>query len=168
MNGSWTPPSGGNIPATTTTFIDNELFILSSNPDRVYYRIRAFDLEGLNSTYSSVVDIYYNSFPKITINPGKAITIPTSYFLMDNFPNPFNPSTTIRYGLPEDSNVSLVIYDLGGNVVRTLESGMNAPGWYEHEWNGLTIDGRTISTGIYFARIVAGDYSKTIKMLYMK
>ena len=87
---------------------------------------------------------------------------------MDNFPNPFNPNTTIRYGLPEDSNVSLVIYDLGGNVVRTLESGMYEPGWYEHEWNGLTIDGRTVSTGIYFARIAAGDYSKTIKMLYLK
>ena len=168
LAGSWTTPSGGNVSAIDTTFIDNDVFILSSNPDRVYYRIRALDLEALYSTYSSVVDIFYNSFPKITTKEGKAETIPTSYFLMDNFPNPFNPNTTIRYGLPEDSKVSLVIYDLGGNVVRTLESGMNEPGWYEHEWNGLTIDGRTVSTGIYFARIAAGDYSKTIKMLYLK
>ena len=96
------------------------------------------------------------------------VSIPTQYMLEQNYPNPFNPTTTIRYGLPEDSNVSLVIYDIRGNVVQTLESGTKSAGRYNIVWNGQTDDGRMISTGIYFARFVAGDYSQVIKMLYLK
>ncbi|MBL7028687.1 MAG: T9SS type A sorting domain-containing protein, partial [Candidatus Marinimicrobia bacterium] len=96
------------------------------------------------------------------------IALPTEYMLDQNYPNPFNPSTTIRYGLPEDSNVSLVIYDVRGQVVQTLESGHQSAGWYDIVWNGETAEGKTISTGIYFARLVAGEYSQVIKMLYLK
>lgn len=88
--------------------------------------------------------------------------------LISNFPNPFNPSTTIRYGLPEEANVSLVIYDIRGNLVQTLQSEHQSAGWYDVVWNGQAADGKTISTGIYFARLVAGDYSQVIKMLYLK
>jgi len=102
------------------------------------------------------------------VSVAEIVELPTEFTLKQNFPNPFNPSTTIRYGLPEDSHVSLVIYDLLGNVVQTLESGTKSAGWYDLVWNGQTNDGRTISTGLYFARIVAGDYSQTIKMLYLK
>jgi len=84
------------------------------------------------------------------------------------FPNPFNPSTTIRCGLPEDSNFSLIIYDLRGNVVQTVESDHQSAGLYNFSWNGETAEGETISTGIYFARLVAGDYRQVIKMLYLK
>ena len=88
--------------------------------------------------------------------------------LDQNYPNPFNPSTTIRYGLPEDSNVSLVIYDVRGNLVRTLESGSQSAGWYELVWDGRSDEGKAISTGLYLARIGAGEYSQVIKMLYLK
>ena len=84
------------------------------------------------------------------------------------YPNPFNPSTTIRYGLPEEANVSLVIYDVRGQVVQTLESEHQPAGWYDVVWNGQTAEGKTISTGIYFARLVAGEYSQVVKMLYLK
>ena len=93
---------------------------------------------------------------------------PTSFQLLQNFPNPFNPTTTIRYGIPEDSNVSLVIYDVRGQVVQTVASEQQSAGWYDFVWNGQTADGKTISTGIYFARLVAGEYSQVIKMLYLK
>ena len=98
----------------------------------------------------------------------ESIVLPTEYILDQNYPNPFNPSTTIKYGLPEDSNVSLVIYDVRGQVVQALESGHQSAGWYDVVWNGQTADGKTISTGIYFVRLVAGDYSQVIKMLYLK
>jgi len=98
----------------------------------------------------------------------KDINILNEFELIDAYPNPFNPSTTIKYGLPVDSNVSLVIYDVRGQVVQTLESGHQSAGWYDVVWNGETADGKTISTGIYFARLVAGDYSQVIKMLYLK
>jgi hypothetical protein len=94
--------------------------------------------------------------------------LPEEYALHQNYPNPFNPSTTIRYGLPEDSNVSLVIYDVRGQVILTLESDHQSAGWYDVVWNGHTTDGKTISTGIYFVRLVAGDYSQVVKMLYLK
>ena len=92
----------------------------------------------------------------------------SSFELYQNYPNPFNPSTTIRYGLPEEANVSLVIYDVRSQVVQTLESEHQSAGWYDVVWNGQTADGRTISTGIYFARLVAGEYSQVVKMLYLK
>jgi len=93
---------------------------------------------------------------------------PSNWVLNQNYPNPFNPSTTIRYGLPESSDVSLVIYDVRGQVVQTLESGHQNAGWYDVVWNGETADGKQISTGIYFARLLAGDNSQVIKMLYLK
>ena len=94
--------------------------------------------------------------------------VPDQFLVNQNYPNPFNPSTTIRYGLPEDSNVSLVIYDVRGQVVQTISSEYQSAGWYDAMWNGESADGKTISTGIYFARLVAGDYSQVIKMLYLK
>ena len=103
-----------------------------------------------------------------TVSIKKDQIVPSEYTLDQNYPNPFNPSTTLRYGLPEEANVSLVIYDVRGQVVQTLESRHQSAGWYDIIWNGETTDGKTISTGIYFARLVAGDYSQVIKMLYLK
>ncbi len=93
---------------------------------------------------------------------------PNTYRLIQNYPNPFNPSTTIRYGLPEEANVSLVIYDVRGQVVQAIASEHQSAGWYDVVWNGHTAEGKTISTGIYFARLVAGDHSQVIKMLYLE
>jgi len=94
--------------------------------------------------------------------------LPSACSMAQNYPNPFNPTTTIRYGLPEDSNVSLVIYDVRGQVVQTVASEHQSAGWYDVVWNGQTAEGKTISTGIYFARLVTGEYSQVIKMLYLK
>ena len=94
--------------------------------------------------------------------------LPDSYVLNQNYPNPFNPSTTISYGLPLNSDVSLVIYNVKGQVVQTFEPGYQVAGWYDITWSGQTGDGRMIPTGIYFARLVAGNYSRVIKMLYLK
>lgn len=93
---------------------------------------------------------------------------PKTPVLHQAFPNPFNPSTSISYELPEDSYVSLVIYDVRGQVVKTLESEHQSAGWYNVVWDGQTEDGITISTGIYFARLVADEYSAVIKMMYLK
>ena len=96
------------------------------------------------------------------------LKLPVSAFLMQNYPNPFNPTTTIRYELYEDSEVSLVIYDVNGKPVQTLQSKMQSAGLHNVTWSGIAADGQTMSTGIYFARLVADDYTQTIKMLYLK
>jgi len=127
-----------------------------------WWRVIATDTDDL-STESGVFKITVG-----TVSIAESLALPTAFVMDQNFPNPFNPSTSIRYGLPEDSHVSLVIYDVRGNVVRTLESGTQTAGWYTLVWDGRSNDGRTISTGLYLARIGAGEYSQVIKMLYLK
>ena len=96
------------------------------------------------------------------------IGIPTEFTLHQNYPNPFNPTTTLRYGLPESSDVKMVIYDLRGREVRHWIQKSQAAGWYELSWNGLNQDGTAVSTGVYLARIQAGSYSSVIKMVYLR
>ena len=94
--------------------------------------------------------------------------IPLDYALAQNYPNPFNPSTNIKYELPELSNVHLTIYDVTGRQVAILQNQDRPAGHYEVQWNGLDDSGNQVTTGVYFARLLVGDYSKTIKMLYLK
>jgi subtilisin family serine protease len=84
------------------------------------------------------------------------------------YPNPFNPSTTIRYELPEAAIVSLTIHDVRGRLVATLESGPQSPGLKTAIWNGSTRTGTRASSGMYFYRLIAGDVERTRKMVLLK
>ena len=95
-------------------------------------------------------------------------TLLQKYTLHQNYPNPFNPTTTISYSLSEQSTAKLTIFDIQGREVRTLQDVERPPGNYEVQWNGMDRSGNPVSTGVYFARMQAGDYSKTIKMVYLK
>lgn len=118
-----------------------------------------------DSTHADMGALYYPH----TITDLITENVPVQHYLLQqNLPNPFNPSTTISYGLPEDAAVSLVIYDIRGNTVRTIDSGSQVAGWYERVWNGMDESGQPVSTGLYLTRLQAGSYSKTIKMLYLK
>lgn len=90
------------------------------------------------------------------------------WFHLESFPNPFNPSTTIRYSLPVTSEVTLVIYNIVGREVTRLVSRSQPAGWYNVQWNGSSSDGTPAGTGVYFARIQAGNYSEVIKMVYLR
>ncbi len=95
--------------------------------------------------------------------------IPDEFALKANYPNPFNPSTTIGYQLPEAGRVSLVIYDLTGNVVSTLVNESQPAGYYQTVWNGRDQRGVPVATGVYFYRLKAGaEFVKTHKMVLMK
>jgi hypothetical protein len=127
-----------------------------------WWRVVATDTDSLTTESETF------KFTVGYVSIAEAIALPTEYMLDQNFPNPFNPSTTLRYGLPKDSEVSVVIYDIRGNAVRTIESGAQVAGWYEQIWNGMNDDGQPVSTGLYLTRLRAGSYTKTIKMLYLK
>ncbi len=99
---------------------------------------------------------------------GKSSNIPKVYTLSQNFPNPFNPTTTIRYGLPESSDVSLVIYDLTGRVVFSYSEVCQTAGWVNLIWDGTTSNGEPVSAGVYLCRLVAGEYSQSIKLVFLK
>ena len=94
--------------------------------------------------------------------------LPRQFELSQNFPNPFNPSTTISYTVPRASHVSLIVYNLLGQRIATLVDNLVAPGRYEIEWNGRDENGVSVSSGIYFYNLGAGEYSETLKMVLMK
>jgi hypothetical protein len=93
---------------------------------------------------------------------------PTSYRLFQNYPNPFNPRTTIAYQVPQASQVSLVIYNLLGQRVRTLVKTTQPSGCYQVDWDGRDEWGRSVASGIYFFRLAAGPYTSVRKMTLLK
>ena len=96
------------------------------------------------------------------------VGLPSALALDQNFPNPFNPSTTITFTLPERSTVDLVVYDAQGRRVRTLVRGTAAAGVNEVAWDGRNSAGETVASGIYFYRMRVGSDVFTRKMLLLK
>ncbi|NQT62027.1 MAG: T9SS type A sorting domain-containing protein [Candidatus Marinimicrobia bacterium] len=94
--------------------------------------------------------------------------MPVSYDLLPNYPNPFNPLTSISYDLPVEGEVSLHIFDLKGRLVHTLVQRRQSQGRYAIRWNGTSDSGYPVSAGVYLCHLQAGDYSETIKMLYLR
>jgi hypothetical protein len=96
--------------------------------------------------------------------------LPKSFGMKQNYPNPFNPSTTIAYDIPEGKEVfvRLNVYNIRGQLVRTLVNETMSEGSYKIQWDGKDNNGRYTSSGVYFYRIQAGDYSKTRKMVILK
>ena len=94
--------------------------------------------------------------------------IPATYSLTQNYPNPFNAATSIRYGLPEDCMVSLTIYSVAGQRVRVLVSENQEAGYEVIHWDGRNDKGHEVSSGIYFYRLVAGNFEQTKKMVLMR
>ncbi len=84
--------------------------------------------------------------------------------LFQNSPNPFNPETTIRFTLPQNSSVTLSIYDMTGHLVRVLVSETRIAGRHLVKWNGRDLRGRQVSSGIYFCKLRAGDLVQVKKM----
>lgn len=146
---------------------------LSSAPDT--FVVYAIDYSGDSSLFSNTVSIT----PGTTDNCGgggggepqakiAAQVIPEKFELFQNYPNPSNPGTLIKYALPQESNVKLVIYNILGQKVRVLVEDLQEPGYYTISWNGKNEQGSTVGSGIYFYHIQAGDFTKTAKMSLLK
>ena len=98
-----------------------------------------------------------------------SLEIPDRFVLFPNFPNPFNPATMIRYGVPEASAVSLVIYNVLGRKVATLEAGREREvGYHAVVWDGRDDAGAQVASGVYFAQMRAGRFVQTQTMVLVK
>ena len=89
--------------------------------------------------------------------------VPDTYVLGDSYPNPFNPVTTIEYGLPEASTIELSVYDIHGKLIKTLDQGSKVAGYYSIEWNA-----QNVPTGTYFIRMITNEYTATRKVSLIK
>jgi hypothetical protein len=94
---------------------------------------------------------------------------PLEFGLNGNYPNPFNPSTTIRYSLATEGIVTLEVFNILGQKVRTLVAGCSQPaGAYEAFWDGNNEQGKPVGSGAYLYRITAGDLTDTRRMILLK
>lgn len=106
-------------------------------------------LDSVSSTLTGVIQI--------------SNTLPDGYSLQQNYPNPFNPSTSIRFSIPESGFLSIVIFDMTGREVKTLINGVTEVGSYE-----VSFDAGGLSSGIYYYKLVSGDFSDVKKMILLK
>ena len=98
----------------------------------------------------------------------KNINVPKKFNVHQNYPNPFNPVTRLSYDLPEDSFVSITIYDMLGNVVNNLVNTKQSSGYKSVQWNATDNLGQPVSAGVYLYRIETKDFRQTKKMILLK
>jgi flagellar hook assembly protein FlgD len=102
-------------------------------------------------------------------SPGFSLeSLPQDYDMSVNFPNPFNPATTIRYALPKDSHVVIGVYNTLGQEVTTLVDEFQTAGYKSVGWDGRDKSGRLVASGTYIYKIIAGEFVKTLKMVMTK
>lgn len=142
--------------------------VISSEPGVYYYAARSIDIDGQKGLWSNVVD-HTVSVTTPATTPG-AITM-----LGRNYPNPFNPTTTISFTIGDDAaagssqaRVLLELYDVTGSRVAVLEDGYRPSGRYSVTWGGKNENGRPVASGVYFARLVVGDFVQTRKMVLLR
>jgi hypothetical protein len=88
--------------------------------------------------------------------------------LIGNFPNPFNPETVIRFALKTDDDVLIEIFNIKGQLINTLVNGFMREGYHQVIWNGRDESGNPVGSGIYFYRLIAGEYVSIRRMVLMK
>jgi photosystem II stability/assembly factor-like uncharacterized protein len=125
-------------------------------------------ISHLESNQNIVYAVGENGIMLKTTNGGVSVQnisseIPSSYSLQQNYPNPFNPTTNLKFQVKSSNVVKLVVFDILGKEVATLVNEKLAPGTYE-----ATFDGSNLTSGVYFYRLTAGDFSETKKMIMIK
>jgi hypothetical protein len=168
-----------------------------SNPTRRLWATYYFSLTDWNATDSIVIDsilvppssyllftVAYAHLGQIQFIPywkGAVVVkdatdveviddpnVPRQYALSQNYPNPFNPVTQINFDLPVRSHVTLTVYNVLGQQVTTLVDQEMSANRYVVDWDGTSVEGRKVASGIYFYRLQAGDFIQTKKMMLLK
>jgi hypothetical protein len=106
--------------------------------------------------------------PVVSVDSAVQPSLPETFSLKQNFPNPFNPVTSIEYSVPTRAHVTIEVFNLLGQHVSMLVDESKLPGIYRTEWDGKDDTGNALSTGAYLYRLKAGNYLETKKMLLMK
>ncbi|MEJ2627994.1 MAG: T9SS type A sorting domain-containing protein, partial [bacterium] len=124
-----------------------------------------------NKSYMREYPVYIKTWQPeevSSIHSEPEVSTKLRYQLYCNYPNPFNPSTTIRFQLPQTEKVTIAVYNMLGQQVKTLTDRTYLKGNHEIVWDGKNAFGETVTSGIYFVRIRAGDFVENKKMLLIK
>ena len=161
--------------ATSDSWISVAIRIPANHP------IKTYSIGGLQNdvAYNVRVRVHnLNLDPELSVSAWTTATATptedaaakqtTSFELAAAYPNPFNPSTTIGYALPQAADVRLDIYNVMGQRVRTLVAAHQPAGYYAVEWKATDDSGHTLSSGVYFYRLQAGAFRATQRMLLMR
>ena len=130
-------------------------------------RFTVYAHDGTDSVKVTVDDrvVYVNRYDYLsTIGEG----IPTEFALHENYPNPFNPSTTLRFDLPEVSDVNVIIYNMLGQKVKSFNMQSTPAGYHSLTWNATNDYGDPVSAGVYLYQLQSKDFVKTRKMVLLK
>ena len=149
-------------PATNSGVLLNVIFEVTSEPGSDSLKLTNFtdDIAGAATKPGTV------SYTVVSVQQNESV--PSEFSLMQNYPNPFNPTTTIRYELPVSSYVVLKIYNILGQEIRTLVNAEQTAGVKTVVWDAADAFGRPAVSGIYFYKIEASDFSRTLKLMLMK
>jgi hypothetical protein len=137
-----------------TVFVGHSFFLMRNKTNGTLART-----EFLKATY----ELFENG-----VNPAYTGTeLPKVYSLKQNFPNPFNPSTRIQFALPVKGHVNLRIYNVAGQLVKTMQDGVMDAGSHELTWDGSNNLGTNVASGVYFYKINAGDNYENMKKMVL-
>ena len=144
---------------SSTTFTDHSVWIDPNENILACYYVTSVNPIGESSPSNKVGVHGMAPLKEDELIAAETISLPREYTINDNYPNPFNPITTIRFDIPEPSAVSLVIYDIMGREVRRLVDGIKEPGYHTAIWDARSASGVEVSTGIYIYRFTAQPVS---------
>ena len=125
------------------------------NIDPSYYGGNTPDMGAFESPYVGFLGL-------------NGIDLPDEFALHANYPNPFNPITTLKYDLPEDGMIKITIYDIMGRLVNNLISARQNAGYKSIQWNATNNQGQPVSAGVYIYSFEAGEFRETRKMIFLK
>ena len=136
------------------------VFTDDSATGTVHYRVTAVDVHDNESAASGEVTVQLGMSP--------AGALPTVFSHRGNYPNPFNPMTTIAFDLPQTIRTRVTVYDAAGRLVQTLLDETLAAGQQTVRWNGTDLQGRSVSSGVYFSRVEAGELTAVRTMTLVR
>ena len=167
MNGlsNWT--NGNNVPVCA----DEEPFDVWTDWDAEQRDLFVLSQDGELIFHDNVTTGIPSDLSQLIINNlriGDDVLNPTGFELYQNYPNPFNSYTEIKYYLPEASRKQLMIYDLTGNLIKTLSDRLTAKGKGSIYWNGRNDNGQNVASGVYLCILSSGDMFQSRKITLLK
>lgn len=156
-------PMGGTFTSPTVDVSANLAPLTIPTGEQTFW-VRARDAAGSWGPAASLV-VFVNGDERVSV---ESALIPQRFALEQNAPNPFNPLTTIRFALPKAGDVTLAVYNVNGQRVRTLVSGHQSAGLKSVLWDGRNDLGESVTSGVYLYRLEADEFGATRKMVLLK